>query len=96
VNRPLASHRAEEHIGVTRDLKPRGDVALSVGAIPNASFSHEYYSSSRSKTLRAAMGFSFHSHGCVIRSKECRNENHAINGSPRAAKTKENPARVKQ
>jgi hypothetical protein len=34
------------------------------------------------------MGFSFHSPGCVKRAKECRNESHAINGSPRAAKTK--------
>jgi hypothetical protein len=42
------------------------------------------------------MGFSFLSTGCVKRTKECRNENHAINGSPRAAKTKENLARVKQ
>ena len=42
------------------------------------------------------MDFSFHSPGCVKRAKECRNERHAINGSPRAAKTKENPARVKQ
>jgi hypothetical protein len=69
---------------------------LSVGAIRNASFSHEHYSSSRSKALRAAMGFSFHTPGCVKRSKECRNESHAINGSPGAAKTKENPAKVKQ
>jgi hypothetical protein len=58
--------------------------------------SHEHYSSSRSKTLRAAMGFSFHCPGCVKRSKDCRNERHAINGSPRAAKTKEKPAKVKQ
>ena len=42
------------------------------------------------------MGFSFHSTGCVKRSKECRNESHAINVSLRAAKTKKNPARVKQ
>jgi hypothetical protein len=41
----VTSHRAEEHIGVTRDLKSRGDVALSVGAIRNASFSHEHNSS---------------------------------------------------
>jgi hypothetical protein len=45
------SHRSGEHIGVTRDLKPRGAVALSVGAIRNGSFSHEHHSSSRSKTL---------------------------------------------
>ena len=54
------------------------------------------YSSSRSKTLRAAMGFSFHSPGCVKRAKKRRNESHAINGSPRAAKTKEKSAKVKQ
>jgi hypothetical protein len=42
------------------------------------------------------MGFSFHSPGCVKHAKECRNESHVINGSPRTAKTKENPARVKQ
>jgi hypothetical protein len=42
------------------------------------------------------MGFSFHSPGCVKRAKECRNESHAINGSPRAAKTKEKSAKVKQ
>ena len=42
------------------------------------------------------MGFSFHSPGCVKRAKGCRNESHAINGSPRAAKTKEKPAKVKQ
>jgi hypothetical protein len=40
------------------------------------------------------MGFSFHSR--VKRSKECRNESHVINGSPRAAKTKEKLAKVKQ
>jgi hypothetical protein len=42
------------------------------------------------------MGFSFHSSGCVKRAKECRNDSHAINASPRAAKTKEKPAKVKQ
>src|SRR5712671_5811249 len=71
------------------DLKPRGDVALSVGAIRNGSFSHEHYSSSPSKTLRAALGFSFHSTGCVKRAKECWNESHSINGSAPAAKTEE-------
>jgi hypothetical protein len=38
------------------------------------------------------MGFSFHSTGCVKSAKECWNESHTINGSPRAAKTKEKPA----
>jgi hypothetical protein len=42
------------------------------------------------------MGFWFHSPGCVKLAKECRNESHAISGSPRAAKTKEKPAKVKQ
>jgi hypothetical protein len=74
---------------VTRDLKPRGDVALNVGAIRNGSFSHEHYSSSPSKTLGAALGFSFHSTGCVKRAKECWNESHSIDGSAPAAKTKE-------
>jgi hypothetical protein len=40
------------------------------------------------------MGFSFHSPGCVKLAKGCRND--AINRSPRAAKTKEKPAKVKQ
>jgi hypothetical protein len=42
------------------------------------------------------MGFSFHSPGCVKLAKGCRNESHAVNRSPRAAKTKEKPAKVKQ
>jgi hypothetical protein len=33
--------------------------------------------------------------GCVKRAKGCRNESHAFNGAPRAAKTKEKPAKVK-
>ena len=38
------------------------------------------------------MGFSVHSTGCVTRAKECWNESHTINGSPRReSKTKENP-----
>ncbi len=40
------------------------------------------------------MGFSFHSTCCVKRAEECWNENHTINGSARAAKTKEKPAGV--
>jgi hypothetical protein len=42
------------------------------------------------------MGFSVHSPGCDRRAKKCWNEGHAINRSPRAAKTKEKPAKVKQ
>jgi len=42
------------------------------------------------------MGFSVHSPGCDRRAKKCWNESHAINRSPRAAKTKEKPAKVKQ
>jgi hypothetical protein len=38
------------------------------------------------------MGLSFHSTGCVKRAKECWNESHTTNGSPRPAKTKEKPA----
>jgi hypothetical protein len=38
-----------------------------LGRSGNGSFSHEHYSSSPSKTLRAALGFSFHSTGCVKR-----------------------------
>jgi hypothetical protein len=40
------------------------------------------------------MGFSLHSTGCVKRAKECWNERRTINGSPRAAKTKEKLADV--
>jgi hypothetical protein len=40
------------------------------------------------------MGFSFHSTGRVKRAKECWNESHTINGSPRPAKTKEELAGV--
>jgi hypothetical protein len=69
---------------------------VNVGAKLDGSFSHEHYSASSSKAHRAALGFSFHSTGCVKRSKECRNESHAINVSQHVAKTKENPARVKQ
>jgi hypothetical protein len=34
----------------------------------------------------------FHSTGCVKRAKECWNESHTTNGSPRPAKTKAKPA----
>jgi hypothetical protein len=60
-----------------------------LGAIRNGISSDDRYSSSRSKTLRAAMGYSFRSTGCVKRAKECWNESHTINGSAPAAKTKE-------
>ncbi len=64
------------------------------GTIRNGISSDDRYSSSPSKTLRAAMGFPFHSTGCVKRAKECRNESHAIKGSTPATKTKEKPAGV--
>ncbi len=35
------------------------------------------------------MGFSFRYTGCVKHAKECWNESHIINGSPRPSKTKE-------
>jgi hypothetical protein len=52
---------------------------VNVGAIQNGSLSHEYYSSSPSKTLRAEMGFSFHASGRVKGAKACNNESHTIN-----------------
>jgi hypothetical protein len=55
---------------------------------------NEQYSSSCSKALRAAMGFSFYSTGGDKRPKECWNESHTINGSAPAAITKEKPAGV--
>jgi hypothetical protein len=78
----------------TTELKPRERVAVNVGAIRNGSSNNERNSSSHSKTLRAAMGFSLHSSGCVKRAKECWNESRTLNGSPRAAETKEKPAGV--
>jgi hypothetical protein len=52
-------------------------------------------SSSRSKALRAAMGFSFHSPGCVKRAKNVGTKAmHQRVAS--AAKAKEKPAKVKQ
>jgi hypothetical protein len=47
-------------------FKPSGALAVNVGAIRNGSFSHEHYSSSPSKTLRAAMG-------CAVRATETHN-----------------------
>jgi hypothetical protein len=71
------------------------------GAIRNGICSHERHSSPHSKTHRSAMGFSFHSTGCVERPKECWNESHNINGAVHAAKgmytvhtLKEKPAGV--
>jgi hypothetical protein len=85
-----------KHFGVIHGpLRPRTRfVAVNVGAIRNGSFGNADYSSSPSKTLRAAMDFSFYSTGCVKRAKECWNESHTINRSTRAAKTKEKPAGV--
>jgi len=54
--------------------------ALMLGAIRNGISSHERYSSSHSKTHRAAMGFSLRSTGCVKRPKECWNESRTIEG----------------
>jgi hypothetical protein len=47
---------------------------VNVGAIRNGSFSHEHYSSSHSKTLRAAMGCSVRFAGSPGRTKERRIE----------------------
>ena len=66
----------------TTDLKPRERVAVDVGAIRNGISSDDRYSSSHSKTLRAALGFSFHSTGCVKRAKECWNESQTTNEKP--------------
>jgi hypothetical protein len=65
---------------------------VMLGATRNGISSDDRNSSSHSKTFRAAMGFSFHSTGCVKRAKGCWNESHTINGSSPAAKTKEKPA----
>ena len=64
---------------------------MDVGAIRNGISSDDRYSSSHSKTHRTAMGFPFHSSGCVKHAKECWNESRTINGSAPAAKTKEKP-----
>jgi len=66
---------------------------VNVGAIWNWSSSHEHYSSSPSKTLRAAMGCSFRFAGISGRTKEeCRIESLAGQQAPRAAKANEKPA----
>jgi hypothetical protein len=65
---------------------------VDVGAIRNGISSHDRYSSSHSKTRRAAVDFPFRSSGCVRRAKECWNQSRTINGSTPAAKTKEKPA----
>jgi hypothetical protein len=59
-------------------FKPGSALLAYFGAIGNGNSSHEQYSSSPSKTLRAAMGFSFHSTGCVKHAEECWNESDAI------------------
>jgi hypothetical protein len=55
-------------------LSPGTRWLVNGGAIRNGSFSHEYYSSSHSKTVRAAMGCSVRFAGSPIRSKERRIE----------------------
>src|ERR1700682_1418766 len=61
-----------------------GRVDVNVGAIRNGSFSHEHYSSSPSKTLRAAMGCSVRVAGNPGRTKEHRIERLTVNIAPRA------------
>jgi hypothetical protein len=68
---------------------------VNIGAIRNGISSYDRYSSSHSKALRAAMGFSFHATG-VKCAKECRNESHTVNGSAPATKTEEKPGGVNQ
>jgi hypothetical protein len=70
----------------------RDAVAVNVGAIRNGSFSHEHYSSSPSKTLRAAMGCSVRFAGNPGRTKERRIERLSGQRAPHSAKTKEKPA----
>src|ERR1700680_1507649 len=65
-----------------------GRVDVNVGAIRNGSFSHEHYSSSPSKTHRAAMGCSFRFAGNPGRTKEHRIERLSVNTAPRAPKEK--------
>jgi len=65
---------------------------VSVGAIRNGSFSHEHYSSSPSKTLRAAMGCPVRFAGNPRRTKERRIEGLAGQHAPLAAKAEEKPA----
>jgi hypothetical protein len=88
----LASHRPDEHIGVTPGtFKPWDRVAVNVGAIRNGSFSHEHYSSSPSKTLRAALGCSVRFAGNPGRTKERRIERLAGQHAQRPAKATEKP-----
>jgi hypothetical protein len=63
---------------------------VNLGAIQNGSLTHEHYSSSPSKTLRAAMGCSFRFAGNPGRTKERRIERTAGQHAPRVAKAKKN------
>jgi hypothetical protein len=65
---------------------------LNIGAIRKGSFSHEHYSSSRSKTLRAAMGYSVRFAGNPAFTKERRIERLVGQHAPRPEKAKEKPA----
>jgi hypothetical protein len=87
--------RPKAHRREPRTLS-HGNALLCWGRSGTGAPVHECYSSSHSKTLRAAMGFSFHSAGCVKRAKECWNESSAVDGSTPAAKTKEKLAEVKR
>jgi hypothetical protein len=62
---------------------------LNVGAIRNGSFSHEHYSTARSKTLRAAVGYSVRLAGNPALTKERRIERLAGQHAPRPEKAKE-------
>ena len=65
---------------MSRSARPQGPLSpgtrwlVNGGAIRNGSFSHEHYSSSPSKTVRAAMGCSVRFAGNPIRTKERRIE----------------------
>jgi len=73
-------------------LRHRDTVAVNVGAIRNGSSSHEHYSSSPSKTLRAAMGCSFRFAGNTGRTKEeCRIESLAGQQARARQKPTKNP-----
>jgi hypothetical protein len=67
---------------------------MKLGRFGAEASANEQYSTSCSKALRAAMGFSFYSTGGGKRPKECWNESHTLNGSAPAAITKEKPAGV--
>jgi hypothetical protein len=72
-------------------------MSLGFGRVQSQENGDERNSTSPAKTLRAEMGFPFHSTGCVTHAEACRNESHTINinGSPRrAAETEEKPAGV--